>query len=297
MRILAEVADRGSFAAAAQGVHLTPSAVSQHIAALEREVGIALVERGPRAVRLTPAGAALAAEAAAIVARLREVEAKVRALGGLHTGVLRLGAFASAAGLVVPALSILADRHPDLDMSFLEGDPEDCLPRLRSGELDLVVTYEYDFVPLAADDLLERVSLVQDPIMVALPEGHRLSSEPVVRLEDLRHARWIAEPRGDCHLFTVRACAAHGFDAQVDFASSDYRVSMELLAACGAVALVPELAAGSAPPGVALRPLAAPLARRIDATHRAGGERLPAVAAMIAALREAAARGSLALAA
>jgi DNA-binding transcriptional LysR family regulator len=102
MRILAEVADRGSFAGAAQAVHLTPSAVSQHIAALEREVGIALVERGPRAVRLTPAGAALAAETGAIVARLREVEAKVRALGGLHTGTLRLGAFASAAGLVVP---------------------------------------------------------------------------------------------------------------------------------------------------------------------------------------------------
>jgi len=291
MRVLAEVAARGSIAGAAQALHLTPSAVSQQIATLEREVGIALLERGPRSVRLTPAGATLSAEASRIVARLREIEATVRAVGGLQTGVLRIGAFGSAtSALVVPALNLFSDRHPEMDISFFEGDPEDCVPRLRGGELDVVVTYEYDLVPLASDDALRRVPLLHDPIYVALREDHTLCAAEHVRLEDLRDARWIGEPRGDCHLFTIRACAQHGFDAHVDVSSSDYDVSMELLASCGAVALVPALAAREPPPGVAIRPLkGSPFARRIDVTHRAGGERLPAVAAMVAALQDAAA--------
>lgn len=290
MRVLAEVAARGSIAGAAQALHLTPSAVSQQIATLEREVGLALLERGPRSVRLTPAGATLSAEATRIVARLREIEATVRAVGGLQTGVLRIGAFRSATGLVVPALNLFSDRHQEMDISFFEGDPEDCVPRLRGGELDVVVTYEYDLVPLASDDSLRRVPLLRDAMCVALRDDHPLCSAEHVRLEDLRDARWIGEPRGDCHLFTTRACAQHGFEAHVEVSSSDYGVSMELLAVCGAVALIPALAARQPPPGVVIRPLqGSPFARRIDVTHRAGGERLPAVSAMVAALQQVAA--------
>ncbi len=298
MRILAEVGRRGSIAAAAQALHLTPSAVSQNVATLEREVGVALLERSSHAVRLTPAGVALAEETPGVIALLREIEATVHQVGGLETGTLRVGAFTSAsAALVVPALTLFSDRHPEMELSYVEGDPEDCLPRLRGGELDVVVTYEYDLVPRPPDAGLRSVPLMRDPFLVALPVDHPLAGSERVALEDLRDARWVGEPRGDCHLFTLRACALHGFEALVDFCSSDYAVSIELLRACGAVALVPALAVRDPPPGIAIRPLRdSVLARRIDATHRAGGERLPAVAAMVAALTDAgrAAEGELA---
>ncbi len=299
MRILAEVARRGSIAGAAQALHLTPSAVSQHIATLEREVGVALLERSSHAVRLTPAGAALAAETPNVLARLREIEATVHEVGGLQAGVLRVGAFASAsAALVVPALTLFADRHPEMELSFVEGDPEDCVPRLRAGELDVVVTYEYDLVPVSRDAGVRSVPLLRDPFLVALRDDHPLAASERVALEDLHDARWIGEPRGDCHLFTRRACAQRGFEARVDFYSSDYAVSIELLRACGAVALVPALAVREPPPGIAIRPLRdSVLARRIDVTHRSGGERLPAVAAMVAALTDAASAAEIELAA
>ncbi len=99
----------------------------------------------PCASSMTPAGAALAAETPSVLARLGEIEATVHAVGGLETGLLRVGGFGGASSsLMVPALELFAERHPEVELSFVEGDPEDCLPRLGGGELDVVLTYEYD---------------------------------------------------------------------------------------------------------------------------------------------------------
>ncbi|MBA3328791.1 MAG: LysR family transcriptional regulator [Solirubrobacterales bacterium] len=288
MRVLREVAARGSISAAAQALGFSASAVSQQIATLEREVGIALVERGPSSIRLTEVGRTLARETEHMLAWLAGLEAEVRALAGLETGRLSLGAFATAGATIMSAaIATYSERYPGVELSFLEGDPEDCLPRLRSQDLDLVLTYEYDFVPLTGDEDLRRVPLLRDPIRLVIPENHPIAGEEVVSLADLRGESWIAEPRTDCRHFTSKVCAQAGLDVDVRYLSSDYRLSLALVAAGVAVALIPELALVAIPAGVAIRPIEGmSLVRRVDATHRADGERVPAVARMIETLRE-----------
>lgn len=286
MRVLREVGERGSMAAAAETLHITASAVSQHVAALEREAGVALVERGPRGVRLTAAGSILARETSVIIARLDAVHEEILALGGLRAGVLRLGAFATAAAtLMAPAIGAFARRHPDLDTSFVEGDPDETMPSLRRGELDLVLTYDYDLIGAEVDDAVCCVELLEDPFRVVVPAGHPAVGEDGVALADLRDEDWIAEARPDCRPFLPRACASAGFEPRVWSLSSDYRVSMALVAERGAVALIPSLALHDPPPGVVVLTLRdRPLVRRIHAAHRVSGERVPAVAAMLAQL-------------
>lgn len=286
MRVLREVGEHGSMAAAAAALHLTPSAVSQHVGALEREAGVALVERDPRGVRLTAAGRLLAREADVVAARLHAVHEEILALGGLRAGVLRLAAFATvAATLMAPAIGAFARRHPEVDMRFVEGDPEDTVPRLRRGDLDLVLGYEYDLITPRPDDDLRRVPLLEDPFRIVLPAGHPAAGRPAVGLADLRDDDWITESRPDCRAFVSRACAAAGFEAKVWSESSDYGVTMALVAQRGAVALVPGLALREVPTGVVVRDLAhGPLSRRVHALHRDSGDRVPAVAAMLGLL-------------
>jgi len=290
MRVLREVASRGSIAAAAAALDFSASAVSQQIATLEREAGVALVERGPSSLRLTPAGEALAREAGVIHARLEIVEAEIRAIAGVRGGALRLGAFATGgATIMADAIRLFSRRHPDVELSFVEGDPEDCLPRLRSQDLDLVLTYEYDLVGLPPARDLRHIALLRDPMRVALAADHPAAHKRTVGIDDLRGNSWIAEPRTDCLHFTPRACEAMGIDPTVRFLSSNYSLTLALVSSGVAVALVPDLALGSIPPGVAIRTLeGCSFARRIHATHRVDGERVPAVARMLETLREAA---------
>lgn len=270
-------------AAAAQSLHITASAVSQHVAALEREAGVMLVERGAGGIRLTAAGWVLAREAEIILGRLHAVHEEVLALSGLRAGVLRLGAFATAAAtLMAPAIGAFSRRHPDVDTSFVEGDPEETVPRLRRGDLDLVLTYDYDLVPSTNDAALHRTPLLEDPFRVVVPASHPAAGQDSVALEDLRDDHWIAESRPDCRPFLPRACAAAGFEPKVWSLSSDYHVSLALIAEREAVALMPALALRDPPPGVAVRLLRdRALVRRICAAHRQSGERVPAVAALL----------------
>ena len=288
LRILREVSRRGSLTAAAEALSYTPSAVSQHIAALEREVGVALVERGPRSVRVTDAGERLAREADVIVARLAAIEEEMRAIAGLRGGILRLGAFATAAETIaVDAMRLFAERHPAVELHFFEGDPEDCVPRLQRSELDLVLTYEYDLLPLPPVPSLRRVPLFDDPFRVVLPPGHRAAGRERVRLAALREEAWIAESRADCLHYAALACREAGFEPEVMVSTSDYRVAQVLVGRGVAVGLLPELALRAPPSGVVVREVDGhSFTRRIDATHRVGGERVPALQAMLAVLRE-----------
>src|SRR5918911_17218 len=138
MRVLREIARRGSFSAAAEALSFTQSAVSQQIAALEREAGAVLVHRGARGVRLTEAGQAVVRHAEAILARLAEAEAELEAIAGLRGGRLRLGAFESAASTLMPlAIAAFRDRHPAVELSMSLAEPDVALPQLRAGDLDL----------------------------------------------------------------------------------------------------------------------------------------------------------------
>ena len=289
MRVLREVANRGSIAAAAEALSFTPSAVSQQIATLEREAGVALVERGPRSIRLTEAGQALAAHTEGVLARLRAAEADVHAIAGLRRGTLRVASFPTAYATILPAaITEFRRRHPEVELTLTEADPLTSFRRLKGGELDVALVYEYDFVPLPADDALELVHLLDDPINVLLPRSHPAARQPAVRLADLADESWITSTsRASCHAFVARACKSAGFEPKVTMESDDHGVWQGLVAAGVGVALASELSLPLVHPDVAVRPVAQrPLARRIFAAHRVGAARSPAVAAMLAILSE-----------
>jgi DNA-binding transcriptional LysR family regulator len=284
MRVLREVANRGSIAAAAQALSFTPSAVSQQIAALEREAGVALVERGPRSVRLTEAGRALVAHTEEVLARLQAAEADIEAIAGLRRGTLRVASFPTAFATIMPgAITEFRRRYPDVELTLTESDPRSSFARLKSGELDLALVYEYDFVPLPGDDAIELVHLMDDPVNVLLPRTHPAARRRAVRLIDLADESWITSTaRSSCHAFVRRACNATGFEPEMRMESDDHGVWQGLVAAGVAVALVSELSLPILHPAVVVRPVApTPLGRRIYAAHRVGASRSEGVAAML----------------
>jgi DNA-binding transcriptional LysR family regulator len=288
MRVLKEVAERGSIAAAAQALAFTPSAVSQQIATLEREAGVALVERGPRSIRLTDAGRALVGHTEGILASLAAAEAEIQAIAGVRGGMLRLASFPTAYATIMPAtIEGFRHRHPGVELTLTEADPLMSLARLKSGELDLALLYEYDYVPLPEDDAVERLPLADDAIRVLLPRGHREAKRRAVPLDTLADEPWITSTaRSSCHEFVSRACRASGFEPDIRFESDDHGVWQGLVAAGVGVALAPDLALENLHPGVEARPVALhPLKRRIYTAHRASG-RSPAIDAMLDVLRE-----------
>src|SRR3954452_25455889 len=142
MRVLREVAVQGSFSAAAEALSFTQSAVSQQIAALEREAGTVLVQRNARGVRLTEAGEALVRHADAVLARLAEAEAELEAIAGLRGGRLRMASFEPAGATLLPlAIADFRERHPAVELSMALGEPEDTEPQLKSGDLDLALSF------------------------------------------------------------------------------------------------------------------------------------------------------------
>src|SRR5512134_897079 len=148
MKVLREVAARGSFSAAAEALSFTQSAVSQHVAALERETGTQLVERGPRGVRVTEAGRVLIGHADAILARIESAEEELAALAGLRGGRLRLISFQSGGATLAPrAVAAFRERHPQVELSMQEAEPEEAAPRLRAGEADLALVYDHPSIP------------------------------------------------------------------------------------------------------------------------------------------------------
>jgi len=289
IRLFREVAERGSIAAAAQALSFTPSAVSQQIATLERETGVPLLERGPRSVRLTEAGRALVRHADAILAHLEAAEADLHAIAGVRGGLVRLASFPTAYASVIPqAIVEFRRRHPGVDLRPTEADPLAALSRVRSGEIDVALVYEYDYVPLPEDDALELVHLFDDPIRVLLPRSHAAARRASVPLADLADETWITSTdRSSCHHFVGRACRAAGFEPRIGFESDDHGVWQGLVAAGVGVALAPELAIPSLHDGVAARATAPrPLKRRVLAAHRVGA-RSAAIAAMLEVLADA----------
>jgi DNA-binding transcriptional LysR family regulator len=288
LRVLSEVAAHGSFTAAAEALSYTPSAVSQQIAALEREAGVTLVERGPRGVALTEPGQVLAREAEQILGRLEAAELELRALAGLQAGLLRLGWFATAGATLMPlAIAAFQQRHPEVRMDLFEGDPDACVPKLRARELELALIYEFELEPPVGAGL-EQVHLVDDPLYIGLPANHRLASRGRVRLGELAGERWI---QGVRHGATVevlpRACRLAGFEPDIAFRTDD-RTAVEGLVAAGVgVALMPRLILPTVRPDVTVRPLEAKgLSRSVRAALRAGEYRPPAALAMLDVLKD-----------
>ena len=287
LRVLREVALRGSIAGAAEALRFTPSAVSQQVAKLEREAGVPLVERGPRSVRLTPAGWRLVDHAEAILDRLARAEFELRALAG-EPPALRLGAITTAAvGIVPDALVRFGAARPDVEVTVTEADPLVSLAHLPTRELDLAIVFEYDYVPLPSDARIVFEVLLEEPLRVVLPESHSLAKRRAVRLADLADETWIHSTlRSSCRPFTERACRAAGFEPRIRFEFDDYAAMQNLVASGAGVALAPDLGLTRLSPGVAARPIAFGPKRRILAAYRDGEEGLFGIPDMLVALRE-----------
>ncbi len=292
LRVLREVAYRGSFSAAAEALSYTQSAVSQQISTLETEAGMPLLERHPRGVSLTAAGQTLVGHADGILARLEAADAALAAIAGLRGGRLRMASFPTAGATLMPlAIATFRSSYPDVELMLAEGEPEEIAPRLRAGELDLALLFEF-----AGDTFLEedmtRVELLEDPMYLALPREHALARRETVRLADLAAEPWVQTSRtSPCARHVVRSCHAAGFEPNVSFESDDYQTVQGLVAAGVGVALIPELALSVVREDVVVRALSpSPPVRRVIAAAPAGARLVPAATAMLGMLERAAER-------
>jgi DNA-binding transcriptional LysR family regulator len=288
LKVLKEVAYRGSLSSAAEALSYTQSAISQQIAALEAETGMALLERHPRGVSLTAAGQTLVGHAEGILARLDTAEAALSAIAGLRGGRLRMASFPTAGSTLMPvAIANFRAAYPDVELTLAEGEPEEIVPRLRAGELDLALLFEFaDEEPLGED--LARSPLLVDPMYLALPREHRLAKKARLRLPELQGEAWVqTSSSSPCARHVVRCCHAAGFEPTVSFESDDYQTVQGLVAAGVGVALIPELALSVVREDIAIRALAPhPPVRQVIAAMPAGARLLPAAPAMLAVLEE-----------
>ncbi|HEU0249678.1 MAG TPA: LysR family transcriptional regulator [Solirubrobacteraceae bacterium] len=289
LRVLVQVADSGSFSAAAEQLNYTQSAVSQQVATLEAEAGMTLLERHARGVRLTAAGQALYEHAEGILARLEAAEAELEAIAGLRAGRLRMASFPTAGATLMPlAIANFRSLHPDIELTLAEGEPEQIAPRLCAGELDLALLFEFD-EPIDGMESLSRVGLLADPMYLALPAKHPLANKSDLRLQELRGEAWVQTSReSPCARHVVRCAHAAGFEPNVAFESDDYQTVQGLVAAGVGVALIPELALSVVREDIAIRALSpAPPQRQVFAAAPADARLSPATPAMIAVLEEA----------
>jgi molybdate transport repressor ModE-like protein len=289
MRILREIADRGSIASAAEALYMSPSAVSQQMSTLERESGTPLLERSGRSVRLTPAGEALVAQAERVLAVLEEAQSELDEIARGVAGRVRTCAFPTAArALLVPALARLRQRTPRLQFTMVDLEPEESIPMLKRGELDVVLTYEFNHLPVPHDPGVERHELLVEPIYVALPTSHPLAWQGPVRLADLSGEQWIVGRDGSPFLeVQLRVANEAGFMPKVDLHSNDYQVILSAVQAGLGLTIVPPLALFASYPGVVYRvPEDVEVHRTISALVRRGSGRSPALASVLAALAE-----------
>jgi DNA-binding transcriptional LysR family regulator len=290
LMVLREVGRQRSLAAAAAALSYTPSAISQQIAALEREVGVGLVERGPRGAVLTDAGRTLVRHADEILGRMAAAEEELQALIGLAAGRLRLGAFSTAGAVLVPrAVKAFRERYPEIELTLDELDPEEAVPRLRAGELDLALVYQFPVIEALVLDGVDCAHLLDDRLYVALPRDHRLTRRRRIKLRELADDAWIqGVHRGSTVAVLPSACRAAGFEPKIVFRSDDHMAVEGFVAAGLGVALVPGIALATARRDIAIRPLEVDgdlLTRQVVAATPPGRYRPPAVAAMIEVLQ------------
>ncbi len=275
-----EVARRRSFSRAAEALALTQPAVSQQVAALERQLGVKLLDRGPGGPAPTEAGALLLAHADAIAGRLSQADAQIAELAAAERDTLRLGAFSSAMATIVPAaVARLRAERPDTLIDVTEASAQAAGTAVADGRLHAAVCFQDATLPRREPDGAERHDLGEEPMLAALPRDHPLAGRRRIRLSALADETWTAPSRD--HLVR-RACVAAGFEPRIAFVTRDPLAIGELVAGGLAVTLAPQLLAGRLP-GVALVALDDGVPRRsLYALTPAAGAR-PAARAFVAA--------------
>ncbi|GAA3472407.1 LysR family transcriptional regulator [Nonomuraea roseola] len=276
----------GSVGAAADALMVTPSAVSQQLAKLERETGATLLERNGRGVKLTDAAGLLAEHAEKILALVETAEADFEALRGAVVGRLNVGAFPTAArGLMPQALTLLKQRHPDLEVHLTEREPERQIREVSRGELDLVVVQDWLNRPIAVPEGLSRATLLDDIADVALPSTHHLAGRKEIALAELSGDRWVSSSPGTiCHDWLVFTLRSAELEPEITCMADEYPTQLALVAAGLGCAIVPRLGRAYIPEGVRMVPIMPRQTRRIYALWRTDAARRPAIRAAVEAL-------------
>jgi DNA-binding transcriptional LysR family regulator len=289
MQVLRAVVSSGSVTGAATVLGYTPSAVSQQIAALEKEARTDLLERVGRGVRPTAAGLLLTEYADTISRQVAEAETALADLLAGRTGRLSVRYFATAgASLVAPAVARLRTEHPGVQIELKLIDPEDPLPDVREGRADLALVVG---PRVSGQEGVRFLHLLDDPYLAVLPEGHPLARAEALEMADLAEEPWVgSEWPGPCLDAQLSACETAGFRPRFVVESEDYVTAQGFVAAGLGVSLIPRLGLGvGVRPGVVVRELRSPEpARSIYAAVRETAPPQPALRSFIAAMRAAA---------
>jgi DNA-binding transcriptional LysR family regulator len=295
LRLLRELKQRGTIAAVADALQFTPSAVSQQLSMLEREAGVRLLERAGRGVRLTDPALVLVDHADALLERAALAEADLAAAAGTVSGRGRIAGFQSVAlRLALPAMEALARDAPRLRCELIEAEPEQALPALALGDVDLVLGDEWQHGPWRLPGALVRHELFRDPVHLVLPAGHPAARrhDDAVPLSELAGEAWTTGHAAmGWEEMTQRTCRERGgFDPDIRHRTNDATVSLALVARGMAVTMLPDLVLPGRDPNVALRSIAGgPVDRAIFAVTRATDTSRPSTQALLAAVQEAAA--------
>jgi DNA-binding transcriptional LysR family regulator len=288
--MLRELRSRGTIGATAQALSLTPSAVSQQLAQLQRDVGVALVEQAGRRVRLTAAGELLADHAESLLDHMERAEREFAASANVVRGRLRVVGFPTAiVHLLAPSLSSLGTRYPELRIEVEDDETEQVLQRVILGEVDMVLADEYEHLPRPRDRRLRYELLLAETVRLALPAGHALAreNEPVA-LRDLGSEAWACGTLGTSHAAMVtQVCnETGGFHPDIRYRSDDLAVLLSLVSTGAAVALLPDLVGACHDPDVAVRDLVdGQFVRLVFAWIRKADSVPPAITVLIEALR------------
>ncbi|MEW2556894.1 LysR family transcriptional regulator [Streptomyces zhihengii] len=287
LRTLDALARHGSVSAAAEGLHVTTSAVSQQMAKLEREVGQQLLARNGRGVRLTDAGRLLADHAARILSQVELAQSDIEAQRGQVVGEVRLGAFPTAArGLFPGTVGALRARHPELRVRTREMEPESGIRSVIRGDLDLAIVLDWSNKRLPVPAGLAQARLLDDVTDVAMPAGHRLAGREEVDLAEFAEDDWVSWPEGEfCHDWLVFTLRSQGVEPRIAHMAGEHHTQLALIAAGLGVCVTPRLGRGPVPEGVALVPVRQRMSRHVYAVWRTDADRRPSIRAAVAALR------------
>jgi DNA-binding transcriptional LysR family regulator len=295
LRALRAVAQAGSFSAAAEELDYTQPAVSRIVASLERELGTILIDRDMRPVRLTDAGEAVVRHSEEVFQHLTTAAAEVQAIARVDTGSFSLGTFSSAgAAFVVSALREFREEHPGVRVAIAEAMPSALVRRLREGEFDVAVVFDFPQVGEDIGDGLELTALMDDPLDVVVPRAHPLAEANRVSFADLAEENWLLPdfgPESPSLRLIDRGCAKAGFVPHVVFRVNDCQMTLAMVAAGEGIAVLPRLMLHPEHRGVKVKPLAedAPI-RRIAAVRLPTRYLTPAAKRFLEVLRGAAER-------
>ena len=283
LRALRELSIRKTMSAVADALHVSPSAVSQQIALLEEEVGIALIERRGRGVVMTPAGQQLADRVERILVELESARAEIAELKTVISGELRVVAFPSVAAALIPkVMHELSRLHPHLTVLFEEMEPAEGLAALRSWQTDVAIIDDLNIPPGLLDPNIETIPLIEDVFNVMVSRDHHLAERPTVKLQELREERWAIDTASVTYTrMLADACQAVGFNPNIIARCKSFEVTIALIREGYGISMLPGLRASHDLEDVWVCKVVPEIRRKISLAFRKGEKRSPALKAFL----------------